>query len=71
MNRSKSRDRRESVTEAWRRMGLLKPNVSFNRARYVGCVANSVSKLVGDGLLQAKVGGAYLERAVTANIGAF
>ena len=71
MNRSKSRDRRESVTEAWRRLGLLKPDESFSRARYVECVADSVSKLVGEGLLPAKVAEYYLERANSVKIGAF
>lgn len=68
MNGDGKRDRRETVTEAWRRLGLLKPGQSFDRSHYVACVAGAVSKLVGDGLLPESLAGYYVERAATRSL---
>jgi hypothetical protein len=63
MNGDGKRDRRETVTEAWRRLGLLKPGQSFDRQRYVACVTGAVSKLVGQGLLPESLVAHYIDGA--------
>jgi len=45
MNRDGRRDNRETVTQAWRRLGLLGPNESFARDKYVACVQEAAEKL--------------------------
>jgi len=63
MNRNGFRDYRESVTQAWRRLGLLKPAESFSRARYVGCVLGVVTRLTGERFISEKIGRFYVEQA--------
>ena len=63
MNANGVRDKRESVTQAWVRLGFLKQGQRFNRSKYVSCVANAASKLVDEGLLPPKVGAYYVEQA--------
>ncbi len=63
MNRNGYRDFRETVTEAWRRLGLLELNENFSRERYVSCVEESVGKLTGGGFISSKVGDFYIEQA--------
>ena len=65
MNGNGKRDRRETVTEAWRRLGLLQRRQRFDRESYVGCVTQVVSELVDEGLLSQNVGRYYVERAAT------
>jgi hypothetical protein len=73
MNGDGRRDRRETVTEAWRRLGLLEPDQSFDRQRYVACVTGAVSKLVGQGLLPEALATHYIdgakERSLTTVVG--
>ncbi len=69
MNANGVRDKRDTVTQAWVRLGLLKQGQKFDRSKYVACVANSVSKLVGEGFLPSKVGDYYMEKAAKTNIG--
>lgn len=68
MNANGVRDKRDTVTQAWVRLGLLKQGQKFDRSKYVACVANSVSKLVGEGFLPSKVGDYYMEKAAKTNI---
>ena len=63
MNRNGYRDYRESVTQAWRRLGLLKPNQSFNRDRYNRCVQAVVEKLTKQKFISEEIGGYYVEQA--------
>ena len=63
MNENGSRDQRETVTQAWRRMGLLKPNETFSRARYVACVESTAAKLRKENLITDQVVALYLEDA--------
>jgi hypothetical protein len=59
MNLNRYRDRRETLTEAWRRLGLIGPKESFTRERYSACVASVVDKLRARRLLSARVAQAY------------
>jgi hypothetical protein len=68
MNGNGLRDRRETVVQAWQRLGLLKPGQKLNRDRYKSCVQNAVSKLVSQGLLPEKVGEFYIEQAAKVRI---
>ena len=63
MNRNGFRDFRETVTQAWRRLGLLKPAEHLTRARYVECTQSAVARLRKDGFISEKVGAYYLEQA--------
>lgn len=63
MNFNGVRDRRETVTQAWQRLGLLKAGRQFNAAAYRQCVKDSVAVLVKQGLLLASAGEHYVEQA--------
>jgi hypothetical protein len=65
MNHNGIRDFTETMTEAWRRIGYLKPNEKFNRERYSVCVKNSVNKLVVDKFFKTKTGDMYKEQVKT------
>jgi hypothetical protein len=59
MNHNGIRDFTETMTEAWRRIGYLKPNEKFNRERYSVCVKDSVDKLVMDKFFKPKTSDMY------------
>lgn len=63
MNLNGYRDFRETVTQAWRRLGLLRQNQVFNRDRYVSCVQDSVRQLTNQGFISGKTGAYYLQQA--------
>ena len=56
-------DKRETVSQAWRRLGLLKSGQKLTQAVYSSCVNTAASKLVKEGLLPKKVGEYYVEQA--------
>jgi hypothetical protein len=63
MNGNGVRDKRETITQAWQRLGLLKAGQKLTQALYAGCVKAAASKLVNEGLLPKKVGEHYIEKA--------
>ena len=63
MNGNGRRDQRETMTEAWRRLGLLKPDEAFSRDKYVACVQRTVEALRKEHLLTEKGATLYLEEA--------
>lgn len=63
MNENGRRDTRETVTDAWIRMGLLKAGETFDRAKYVACVQNSTARLRKEGLITERVAALYVEEA--------
>ncbi len=69
MNGNGVRDKRETVAQAWIRLGFLKQGQRFNRSKYASCVANAGSKLVDEGFLHPKVGSYYVEQAAKRSIG--
>ena len=65
LNHNGVRDFVENMTEAWRRIGYLKPNEKFNRERYSVCVKNSVDRLIVEKFFKPKTGDLYKEQAKT------
>ena len=65
MNQNGRRDLRETVTQAWRRMGLLKPDETFSRSRYVACVESTAAKLQKEKLITESIARLYLKDART------
>ncbi len=63
MNGNGRRDKRENLTQAWQRIGLLKKGEAFNRNVYVSCVKAAAGKLVKEGLLPQRVADDYAEQA--------
>jgi hypothetical protein len=63
MNHNGMRDRRETIGEAWARLGLIKPDEPFGRRAYVACVANAAAKLVSEGFLPPGLIAWYVKRA--------
>jgi hypothetical protein len=51
------------VTQAWRRLGLLKADEAFNRTRYADCVKAAVAKLRKENLITEQVAGLYIQEA--------
>lgn len=66
MNGNGTRDGRESVEQAWRRLGLLKAKERFSRAKYAACVSRSAEALAKAGLLPARTVNYYVNKAKTA-----
>ena len=65
MNGNNYRDFVETATEAWQRVGLLKPNEAFNRERFVQCVRESSTKLVEEKFFMPRTLDNYLQKART------
>ena len=63
MNGNGRRDKRETVTQAWRRLGLLKPGETFDRSKDTACVQNAAASLRKDGFVTEKVAGVYVQEA--------
>ena len=63
MNGNGRRDQRETMTEAWRRLGLLKPDEAFSRDKYVACVQRTVEALRKEHLLTEQGATLYEEEA--------
>ena len=68
MNGDGVRDKRETVSQAWQRLGLLKPGQKLTQAVYSACVNAAAAKLVKEGLLPKKVGEFYAEQANKARL---
>ena len=63
MNQNGRPDRRETLTEAWQRLGLMKGDERFNRDRYVECVEAAVSGLTEEGFITKEIAGLYIREA--------
>jgi hypothetical protein len=63
MNGNGVRDRRETVAQAWQRLGLLKEGEAFSRAKYEECVSTAAAKLVREGFLPTAATNHYVEMA--------
>jgi hypothetical protein len=63
MNHNNVRDFVETVTEAWQRVGLLQPNETFNRERYVQCVRQSANKLIEEKFFLDRTLDKYMQRS--------
>lgn len=63
MNLNRYRDRRETLTEAWRRLGLIGPKESFTRERYAACVSSAADGLQARRLLSPRMATVYRTEA--------
>ena len=68
MNLNGYRDFRETVTQAWQRLGILQHNESFSRERYMSCVQQTVEELEDRGFISGQVGEYYVEQASTGSL---
>ena len=68
MNGNGRRDRRDTVAQAWARLGLLKPGERFTQGKYVACIAEAAAKLVNEGLLPPRLPPYYVQRAIAARV---
>lgn len=65
MNRNGARDFRETMTQAWRRLGLIRPNETFGRDKYAACVQQAVDKLLAEKFILPRTAQFYLDQAKT------
>jgi hypothetical protein len=63
MNNNTYRDRIETMTEAWRRLGLILQSETFTRAAYQACVRKSVDGLLKDRFISSKTAKWYTDQA--------
>ena len=68
MNRNGVWDERETLTDAWRRLGLLRPLEALTKDRYVGCVQTAAGVLATDGFLSPANATWYVDQARQAEI---
>lgn len=68
MNRNGVWDYRETPTQAWRRLGLLKAGETLTREKYVACVQSAADALRKDGFVSDKTAAAYVTQAKTAEL---
>ena len=54
---------RESVEQAWHRLGLLKPGERFSRSTYQACVEAAVSRLRQETLITERFAALYIQQA--------
>ena len=67
MNLNRYLDQRESVDQAWHRLGLLERGESFSREKYQACVAANVAQLRQERLITERVAQRYIEQASQAD----
>jgi hypothetical protein len=68
MNKNGRRDNRETVTQAWRRLGLLSQTEAFTRAKYVTCVQQASAKLRGEKFFTDETVRLYADEAAKAEL---
>jgi hypothetical protein len=68
MNRNGVWDYRETPTQAWRRLGLLRNNEELTREKYVACVQGAAERLRKDGFFSDKTAADYVQRAKTTDL---
>jgi hypothetical protein len=68
MNGNGVRDKRETVSQAWQRLGLLKPGQKLTHAVHASCINAAASNLVKEGLLPKRVGEFYVEQTRKARL---
>jgi hypothetical protein len=68
MNRNGSWDYRETPTQAWRRLGLLKPGEQLTRDKYVACIQSAAAQLEKEGFYSPQTAKAALDRARKADL---
>jgi hypothetical protein len=69
MNGNGIRDKRETIAQAWARLGLLKSGERLMEGKYIACVANAAAKLVEQGFLPPRLLPYYVNRAAASGVG--
>jgi hypothetical protein len=69
MNGNGIQDQRESVSQAWTRLGLLSPGERLTQATYVACVASAAARLVEQGFLPPRMLRYYVNHALASGFG--
>ena len=67
MNLNRYLDQRESVDEAWHRLGLLQHGEAFSRSKYQACVEATVARLRKEKLITERVAQRYVQQASKAD----
>ena len=62
MNRNGIWDFRETSTQAWQRLGLLRDSEELTRDKYMACLKAAASSLEADGFISSEAAAATLER---------
>ena len=65
MNRNATRDPVETMTQAWRRLGLIERHDKFSRVAYTSCVKRTVDKLLKERFITQKTVKFYMDQAAT------
>ena len=68
MNRNGVWDYRETPTEVWRRLGLLRKDEKLTREKYVACIQAAAKKLQSEGFLSEKTAAWFVDQAKRADI---
>lgn len=63
LNRNGVWDWRETPTQAWRRLGLLRNDETLTRERYLACVQAAAERLRKDGFFSDRTAAAYVEQS--------
>jgi hypothetical protein len=69
MNGNGIRDQRETVAQAWTRLGLLRAGEHLTAGKYMACVANAAAKLVEQGFLPPRLLPYYVNQAAASGMG--
>jgi hypothetical protein len=69
MNRNGVWDERETVSAAWRRLGLLRQGQELTQAAYVACVQKAADDLRHGGFFSDQVAQEYVEQAKVRRVG--
>jgi len=64
-----ARIRRDSVVQAWIRLGLLKTGEKLTNGKYMACVAAAAAKLVDQGFLSSRMLPYYVNRPAVSGVG--
>jgi hypothetical protein len=70
MNRNGVWDYRETPSQAWQRLGRLRPGDALTREKYVACVQTAAETLRRAGFFGDATAREYVEQARTTNVGA-
>ena len=68
MNRNGVWDYRETPTEAWGRLGLLRKDEKLTREKYVACIQTAVRQLQTEGFFTENTAAWYVEHAKQAEL---
>jgi Alpha/beta hydrolase domain len=68
MNRNGVRDMRETPTQAWRRLGLLRKAEELTRETYAACIARTAGELRQQGFFSERTKQWYVEQSMNTDI---